>query len=165
MAFEGGECEAVGDMPAIMSQRDGNKGSETNGTPRVSAPREGWSLALLTGILLAGTLLFYFFDPATSGGFWVCPFHRLTGWYCPGCGGQRALHELLHGHFTAALRLNPFAVLVFFPVAGYSYAVYALRVLGLAQFPGIAVRGWMVMALLVTIILFGLFRNFWGLMP
>lgn len=38
------------------------------------------------------------------------PFHALTGWDCPACGGQRALHSLLHGRFGEALRFNPFLV-------------------------------------------------------
>jgi uncharacterized integral membrane protein len=35
-----------------------------------------------------------------------CTFHTLTGLHCPGCGGQRALHYLLHGEFLKALRNN-----------------------------------------------------------
>ncbi len=148
-----------------MSQTIANQSGEPGGTPDGGPPREGCSLALLSGVLGAGLLLFYLFDPATSGGFWVCPFHRLTGLYCPGCGGQRALHELLHGHFAAALRLNPFAVLVFLPLAGYAYAAYALRVLGGVRVPGVAPRGWQVMALLAAMALFGILRNIWGPLP
>jgi hypothetical protein len=145
-----------------MEQKNINKSNEPHGIPGGAPPREGRSLTLLTFVLCAGLLAFYLFDPATSGGFWVCPFHRLTGWYCPGCGGQRALHELLHGHFAAAFRLNPFAVLVFLPVAGYAYAAYALRVLGIARFPGAAVRNWQAIVLLAAMILFGVVRNVWG---
>jgi len=119
----------------------------------------------LTAFLCAGLLVFYFFDPSTSQGFWVCPFHRLTGWYCPGCGGQRALHELLHGHFAAALRLNPFAVLVFLPLAVYACAVYALRVLGVVRLPAFPVKMGTVAVLLAATILFGIARNVWGPLP
>lgn len=31
----------------------------------------------------------------------------LTGWQCPGCGSQRAVHYLLNGHFAAAWQMNP----------------------------------------------------------
>ena len=34
----------------------------------------------------------------------------LTGWDCPACGGQRALHSLLHGRVGEALHFNPFLV-------------------------------------------------------
>lgn len=36
-----------------------------------------------------------------------CHFQRLTGCYCPGCGGTRAFFALLHGDLGAAWRMNP----------------------------------------------------------
>lgn len=149
----------------MYSSKNQTKRGESNGTPRDSAPREAWSLALLTGLLVAGLLLFYFFDPATSRGFWTCPFHRLTGWLCPGCGGQRALHELLHGHIIAALRLNPFAVFFFLPLAAYAYTTYTLRVLKITQLPNVKLRDRHIVILLAALVLFGVVRNVWGPMP
>ena len=67
---------------------------------------------LLALAALAGTLaLLAFVDPATGGLFPVCPLHKFTGLWCPGCGGLRASHELFHGHWLTALRLNPLYVL------------------------------------------------------
>ena len=37
--------------------------------------------------------------------------YQLTGLACPGCGSLRALHQLTHGHFGEALRLNPMLVM------------------------------------------------------
>lgn len=34
----------------------------------------------------------------------------MTGLDCPGCGSQRAVHELLHGHIQSAFYLNPLFV-------------------------------------------------------
>lgn len=39
-----------------------------------------------------------------------CPFHALTGLYCPGCGSTRALYSLLHGDAVQALAMNPLLV-------------------------------------------------------
>jgi hypothetical protein len=36
-----------------------------------------------------------------------CPFHLLTGMYCPGCGTTRALFYLVHGDMAAAFRYQP----------------------------------------------------------
>jgi hypothetical protein len=33
-----------------------------------------------------------------------CPVHLFTGFYCPGCGGTRALRFLLHGDIINSLR-------------------------------------------------------------
>ena len=64
-----------------------------------------WAGALVLGA--AGAALLYFFvDPAQVAIFPPCLFHELTGLDCPGCGGQRAFHQLLHGHLIAAIRLN-----------------------------------------------------------
>ena len=35
-----------------------------------------------------------------------CPFHAMTGLWCPMCGSTRALHALLTGHLTQALHDN-----------------------------------------------------------
>jgi hypothetical protein len=56
-------------------------------------------------VLAMGGLLFWF-DPAQYRLYPFCFFHELTGRHCPGCGGTRALHQLLHGNVVAALRLN-----------------------------------------------------------
>jgi hypothetical protein len=60
--------------------------------------------ALIAGI--AAGIVLYFFDPATTAWFPVCPFRALTGWNCPGCGSLRALHALLHLDIGSALRAN-----------------------------------------------------------
>lgn len=45
---------------------------------------------------------------------WIppCLFHRLTGFFCPGCGMTRAIHAALHGRFVEALRYNPPGVMM-----------------------------------------------------
>ena len=40
----------------------------------------------------------------------LCPFHALTGGWCPFCGGLRAVDSLAHGQLTAALRDNALVV-------------------------------------------------------
>ena len=42
----------------------------------------------------------------------LCPLHRITGMWCPLCGGTRATRELIHGDVWAALGYNPFALVV-----------------------------------------------------
>jgi hypothetical protein len=88
-----------------MSERVPPKYSENRrqGTPI------GWCLVGL-GLVLAGAVLFVF-NPAQSGFYPFCLFHRTTGLLCPGCGSLRALHQLLHGNIVMALRCNAVLVL------------------------------------------------------
>lgn len=53
----------------------------------------------------------YLFDPVDSLFYPPCPFHAITGFYCPGCGSLRAIHELLHTRFLSAFKLNPLFIL------------------------------------------------------
>ena len=83
---------------------------------------------LLFFIIILLFLLLLVFDPAEISFFPPCPFHLVTGLYCPGCGSLRAVYQLLHGHFITALDLNPLMVL-FLPFLGgvaLSYFSYIL---------------------------------------
>lgn len=68
-----------------------------------------WSLAGAGGAAVAAVL--YFFPPEQARFFPRCVFQSLTGLQCPGCGGLRASHQLLHGNLAAAWQLNPLVVL------------------------------------------------------
>lgn len=54
----------------------------------------------------AASFLFQFFPSALR--LPPCLFHIITGYYCPGCGGTRALRALLHGRFLQAAWYHPF---------------------------------------------------------
>jgi hypothetical protein len=109
-------------------------------------------------VIGAAILMLDFFDPATSGLFPPCPLRYLTGWYCPGCGSLRALHQLLHGNLGAAWALNPLTVILLpFLVYGIaSYAVFEIRGRHLPRLflPAVSIR-----VLCAVIILFGIARN------
>ena len=62
----------------------------------------------LIGVCAASAL-----TEAPSGeGAITCPFRLVTGGWCPGCGGTRALRHLMHGDVALSLSLNPFLVIV-----------------------------------------------------
>lgn len=67
---------------------------------------------IVIAVALAVMAVVYFvFDPTTTRLFPKCAFYALTGFKCPGCGSQRAIHSLLHADVLAAIRYN--ALLVF----------------------------------------------------
>jgi hypothetical protein len=83
----------------------GRQLAERLSNPRVSALVSGAVLALLVGLLAV-------VDPHTPGHYPTCPFHALTGLWCPGCGGLRAVHDLTQGNLVTALHENVLVVLL-----------------------------------------------------
>jgi Protein of unknown function (DUF2752) len=106
----------------------------------------------------AAILMLDFFDPATSGLFPPCPLRYLTGWYCPGCGSLRALHQLLHGNLGAAWALNPLTVILL-PFLAYGIASYALFEIRGRHLPRLFLPAVSIRVLCAVIILFGIARN------
>jgi uncharacterized protein DUF2752 len=115
-------------------------------------------LLAATVAVFAATVMLSVFDPATSGVFPPCPVRYLTGWYCPGCGSLRALHQLLHGNLRAAWALNPLTV-VLLPFLAYGMASYALFVIRGRYLPRLFLPAIWIRALCAVIILFGIARN------
>jgi hypothetical protein len=74
--------------------------------------RERYTM-LGTGAVLAGALTYIgLSDPHRPGFLYpTCPFQALTGWECPGCGGLRMTHDVLHGDLSAAVVDNAFLLL------------------------------------------------------
>ena len=72
----------------------------------------GWGIGsgLLLCVALVAAAVLYRFDPAQSGFYPRCQFHSMTGLQCPGCGGLRAAHALLHGLVAEAWRFNALLV-------------------------------------------------------
>ncbi|RMI29366.1 DUF2752 domain-containing protein [Nocardia stercoris] len=62
--------------------------------------------ALTAGLLAGATTLLHFRDPHVSGSYGICPLYALTGYWCPGCGGLRAMHNLTEGHVLDAVHSN-----------------------------------------------------------
>jgi hypothetical protein len=61
---------------------------------------------LLAGGVLGASLLLHLRDPHQGGSYAYCPWLLLTGTYCPGCGGLRAVNDLTNGDLAAAASSN-----------------------------------------------------------
>lgn len=78
-------------------------------------------IRLLT-ILCIVFLLFvlYFFDFKIP-----CVFHKITGFYCPGCGITRSLISLIKFEFYQSFRYNPLVFILYPFLIPYSfYLIY-----------------------------------------
>ena len=121
----------------------------------------GQKQLVASGMLLcfvAAVILLRVFDPASSRLFPPCPIHYFTGFYCPGCGSLRAVHQLLQGHLQAAWAMNPLSVLLF-PFLAYGLACEAAFFLRRRRLPQFTVPGAWIRALCAVILLFGVARN------
>lgn len=65
---------------------------------------------LIAIVLLVAIAVYYALDPAGYDFFPKCPFYWLTGYKCPGCGSQRAIHHLLHLDVKGAFKENALLV-------------------------------------------------------
>jgi hypothetical protein len=79
----------------------------------IGRPADRWyrrhPFTVLAGGALAAGALGYIglVDPHKPDSiFPVCPFRLLTGLNCPGCGGLRMVHDVLHGDLVAAINDN-----------------------------------------------------------
>ena len=121
-------------------------------------PRKNLPLTGMLATVSAALIMLHFFDPATSNLFPPCPLRYLTGWYCPGCGSLRAIHQLLHGNLHAAWALNPLTVLLL-PFLVYGTASYVLFELSGKHLPRLFLPAVWIRSLCGVIILFGIARN------
>lgn len=114
-------------------------------------------LVLLAAV--AGAVILFRFDPARTPFYPPCPFRRLTGCLCPGCGSLRATHQLLHGNLAEAIKLNAFSVLLLVPtLAGIAFEIR--RVMGGKGLQLTKVPAALIHTLIVAIVCFWLARNF-----
>lgn len=83
-----------------------------NDNKTVQARGKKTALIVAGGVVaLAVIVLYATYNPAHSYLAPKCPVFLLTGWECPSCGIQRALHSILTGEWGLALRYNPFLCL------------------------------------------------------
>ena len=101
---------------------------------------------------------YFFLNPYEQEYFFIsCPFYKITGFQCSGCGSQRAFHEILHLNFEEAFHQNalvliaiPYFSLIFF--TSFCQEKFA-------KLRQILIGKKTILILFVIVILFGIFRN------
>lgn len=114
--------------------------------------------AIIAAAVIGSTVLFWR-DPTAPGFYPPCPFHRLTGLHCPGCGSTRACHALLHGQLRQALAYNP-AMVAALPFLGYAFVRRSRRVaLGLPRRDSRRLPPAVILLIAAALSLFWVLRN------
>lgn len=123
--------------------------------PKTDAKRFHRHWLVLGAVILGATTILFFFPPEQYAFYPQCFFHKVTGWDCPGCGGLRAVHQLTHGHFAAAWKLNPLAVILL-PLLAYEAAIRLGRE---RRWPTFIHRPPIAIVIILLLIGFGILRN------
>lgn len=112
-------------------------------------------LIMLAVGLTAGVIYFLL----TQLGFAIpCIFHRITGFYCPGCGVTRMCINLVKLNIYDAFRSNP-AVFIILP---FLIIIFLKRTYSYVKYGTAAHEKWMSaieIISLIFLIIFGILRN------
>lgn len=104
------------------------------------------------------TVLLLLRDPYRSDAVF-CGIRALTGYFCPACGGTRAMYSLLHLDILGALRMNAMLT-VLIPLLGYIVAAELVRTIaGRYLLPQIPLHPAVVAIIGGSFLLFGVLRN------
>jgi hypothetical protein len=127
--------------------------------PVQGAKRRAWvgPVAVAGGLL--GAAAYVAARAPGSGSGIPCPFHRLTGLWCPGCGLTRGTRALLHGHVQQALGYNLFLPVVV-GLAVWGWVAWFWPSVGGRQLPSPArAPKAMWTSLVIALLVFGVVRN------
>lgn len=117
---------------------------------------------LIALILAVAGWLYFNFNPATVSFFPKCPSYSLLGFYCAGCGSQRAVHQLLHARIGTAADYNLLAI-IYSPLLLAYFAEWLLHkytsVIKTLQVRKLFHQPWFVYCTLVLVVLFTIVRN------
>lgn len=111
-------------------------------------------------LLLFGVVAFIYFtiNPSEVNFMPKCPLYSTTGVYCPGCGSQRALHDLLHLNIKEVIGHNLLFLLGLFIIA-YHFIIEGMNHFKKTKVNNLLYHPKTPIVILIIIILFWILRN------
>ena len=119
-----------------------------------------YKLLSIIGFFILGVGIYYFYqnDPAQiETVFILCVTKNISGIDCPGCGSQRAFHELLHGNFIGAAKLN-LTIYFFTPLLLFLFLKIALKPFRI-YLPDLLISTKWLLLILILLLIFTVIRN------
>jgi hypothetical protein len=113
-------------------------------------------------LILLAVLLYYFYskNPSDKENLYVsCTFKNLTGLDCPGCGGQRAVHHLLHFEFGKAIQDNALFIFLIPYLALLFYYEIRRIYFGIPKPRNFFTSNKIIWIFLIALLVFGILRN------
>ncbi|MGV4528525.1 DUF2752 domain-containing protein [Ornithobacterium rhinotracheale] len=118
-------------------------------------------IIISSALLLGGALLFIYsnYNPSKFDFFPQCPSYTCFHLYCPGCGTQRAIFQLLNFNFKEAFLYNPLMVILL-PLVVYAAVLKVLNfILGTHYRVKLFNNSIFIKALLVLVLIYFMARN------
>jgi hypothetical protein len=117
-----------------------------------------WSIVIIA--VTAIMVVYINYNPSESQRFPKCPFLQITGFKCPGCGSQRAIHNLLNLEISKAFHFNSILVLSI-PYVLFGLILDNLKELSpkMMKWRKILYGKTSIIVVLIIILLFWLLRN------
>ena len=106
-------------------------------------------------------IYYYNHDPEAAKGegfFPRCYFHLATGLHCPGCGSQRATHDLLHLRIGQALQHNVMIVILAILLISKAYAMVSKKYAP-NYYYNLGHKSYFTYGILVIVFLYWILRN------
>ena len=115
---------------------------------------------IIIGVLtfLGMLALYIFWNPTETNIFPKCPVYGVTGIYCPGCGSQRAAHQILNGNIIEGLRHN-YLIGLLGLVLSYQVFMFIMNNLLQKGIVNLLHKSKVTLGILVIVILFWILRN------
>lgn len=116
------------------------------------------TVASLWLLVIGGVSLYNFLDVNLISIVPACQFYKVTGLYCAGCGGTRAVHNLLKGDIVHSIQYN---FIPFFSAAFILLLLlqHSLNTLAGTKLHILSFRTWMLWPIAFTVAAFWILRN------
>lgn len=112
---------------------------------------------LLIPFLIIGIIIFPYIFNFMKDIHFKCAIYEITGWYCPGCGGTRAINYLLHGNIIKSFIYHPIVVssIIMYLIYMISHTIAIFK----KDYKGIEIQIWHSLLLLGIVILNFIIKN------